>query len=349
MSRLQKYFEHPTVSFEKMDDNEIDQILFGLEDLTHDVYVSTEAGIGDLFKEAKETIGDRLKAIFKGAGSVQEGFVDRLNLVKKSIQELDNKHEKDIKLSSISSYLYDNNRKRFQTDIYKALRDDVEFIDAGMALIEDIIKGMRFNDRLLINAANLKGDKKEVVEAFKEYWTGGANLKIVNSGLVYNKATLPSVSLNSAYYAMSNGFDASLKGEDFIKQQHYIRLKTERGDVSNSAKRSIEDPVTFSKSDMIKFIDTVILFSNKTTELVELIKKLDDDFNPRKGREVKKIVEVEQMLLEMVGLSGYLAGIRVLIPANVSLISTAQKLPKQLLSRNLRIIRAMIRFSEQFF
>lgn len=329
---------------------EADDLIDALEHFLGDdeEVVSLESGLSDLFKERKESVKDKLQGLFKGSVSVQEGFTRVLKNKKESLKELPNE-DVSVSFTGVASYFYDPNKKQYRTDITRAVKDDVNFIDAVFDVLKGVDKGVDDNLRLLNGAPTPRGDKNERVKKWRGYWEGSANAKIVSAGTVFLDNPISDLGLYNTRLKMASGFDPDKQNERLVSQTQHVKLASSKTKVQASAKRDIEDGLTLSKRDMDSFLDAALEFSDKTAEAVKLVERYGVRYHPRKGTVQKELVELESKMLEKISVSIYLSGIDVLLPANVSLITTMDTLPMQLVTRNLKLLRIFIRLSEQFF
>lgn len=349
MSRLSTYLQEETNDINTFSMEEADDLIEALEHFLGDEEdISMEGGFSDMFKERKESIKDKLQGLFKGAGSVQEGFTKTLIAKKNAVRELDGDETK-VKLTGIASYIYDADKRRYRTDLAKAIGDDLGFIDDLFELMSKTDDAMQNNIKVLARAPRTRGDRAEKMREWQEYWEDVGNPKVLSAGAMFLKYAKDDRGLYGSYPEMSLGFKADKRGESFSKQTQFIKLRTGKDKAAPSAQRDIEEGLVFSKRDMETFIDAALKFSDKTADAVKLVNRYGDRYHPRKGDVQKELINIESEFIGRLGVSTYMAGISVITPANVSIITTMDKLPMQIVARNLKLLRIFIRFTEQFF
>tara|TARA_B100000929_G_scaffold139782_1_gene110716 strand:+ start:2157 stop:3224 length:1068 start_codon:yes stop_codon:yes gene_type:complete len=347
---LKKYFEEAEVAESQTNIlEEAEEIIEGLEHFLGDEEdVSMEGRLGDLFKERKESIKDKLHSLFKGAEGVQSGFTKILEDKRASLRNMGDE-ERELKLTSIAPYVYDSEKRRYRLDLQRAIRDDISFVEDLFKLMERADDGMKNNVSLLQRAPNTRGSDDEKKEAWRVYWEEKANPKVISAGTVFLKSNISEKGLYNTSPEMSSGFKSDKQGSSFTKQTQHIKLDTGKEKAPPSARREIEEGLTMSKRDMDSFLSAAIDFSSKTAEAVKLVEVYGERYHPRKGSVQKELIKAENEHLERIGFNAYVSGINTLIPANVSLITTMDKFPMQVVARNLKLLRVFVRFSEQFF
>jgi hypothetical protein len=346
MNRLKRHFHHeaePNWSSET-----IDEQLEALEHLTmfenDEQIVSTEGRISDFFNNKKDEIGDQLKAIIQGSGSVQQVIAKKIDILSRNARTLDRTQEFPLKYTPIAGYFYDVERQRYRFDLERALSDDVKWVKRAHALIGAIDEAIDHNLKLMGEAPILKGP-----QAWLHYWTDRANKQLLSAGRVFLNENLTTTSLYGSRFELPKQFNDQLIGELFTKQSAEIRFKYGKPKIASTAKRELEQEHTITQREISGYLRQCEQLAQLSAELYQTLVGFRKKYHPMNGTTVRGYVALEVRALEHLNANVYLKPLDPLFKSNAYLLRSIMSAPTRLLTRHLKLLRVIIRASDQFF
>lgn len=352
MSNLKTFFQQTQVTSEavEIDFDEADDLIEALEHFQEDEpdTLSMEGKLTSFFKESGESFGDQLKGLLRGSGSVQQGFTKVLEAKLDSLKDLD-VDKVTLSLSGLAPYFYDAESGRYRKDLTRAVSDDSALVDELLQFTSDVNNAMLDNIQLLVRAPKPRPRDENKALEWKRYWDDKANPDIKAAGALLVERSIGR-GLYDTYLTTPKDFDPKKKGEDLVGQQAPVTLHSGKPKAPPSAKRDLEGGVEFTKRDMEDFLKAALDFADRCSESVKQAERFKESYHPINGEVSRSIADVERSLVEHLGASVYVNGLKdVFIPATSSNIATMNKLPMQIVARNLKVLRQLIRFSEKFF
>ena len=350
MNRLSQHFIENEPQQTLLSLEQIDLFIEALEHLIDDpegdeqIAVSQEGLMSDFFKNKSDWFADQLEDLFKGAGGVQESISKRLDALARSARELDRDKTIKAKYTAIAPFFFDVEKKRYRFDLERALSDDGKWVSKALALLDGLDDGVETNLTLLDQAPLAKGPR-----AFESYWSDRANAKCVSAGHVFEQHALKEHTLFNTRFEMAKGYDADKRGNEYTKQGTPVVLLNEKPSVDRAAKRVLEQPFELTQKDISGYLRHCEQLSQFSQTLHTTIKEWQKKYHPIKGPVFQSMVSIENEGIKQMGLPAYASGISILGQANRSLLLSITKAPLRLLTRNLKLLRVMIRFSDQFF
>lgn len=328
--------------------NDIDDTLDALEHFIDDddetLTISEEGLMSDFFKNQTDDWGDQLETLFKGSKGVTEAVGKRIDALTRSARELKRGQAFKPKFSGIAPYLYDANRERYRFDLERAFSEDIKWINQTLIVIEALDQAIEKNIDLLDNAPIAKGKR-----AFESYWVDRSNAKVASAASVWDQANHTTFGLYASKLEMAKGYNPDLRGEDRVKQAKPMILTYGKPKVGDFAKRELEKEHELTQNEIIGYLRQCGELVDVSQTLYEKIQTFKKKYHPEKGPIYQFYNSFEQKALEQMEYTVVNNGLKVVGQGNLSLLKSVKGVPMKLMTRNLKLLRVMIRFSDQFF